>query len=554
MERKKSEEEEDEGEGRRRLRPRLRRRLAERANNASFRTPPPTPVSSPHSPRPHSMLPFLFFSSLLLLVSTQCTETTCSGPFSVCFSNDATGSAECMCDSTSYVLGPDGRTCVDVDECRSRKRQEGATGVCSDDALCVNSDGGYSCVCTQGGSYSYTENRCLGGDGGGGSTDGGGGGDVGTPSPSVSTDTTVPPGTPVEEDDSNLVLILVVSGSLLLVACSIAGACCCAVGVHFKFRRPSYPHHRGGSSRGPSRSRSRAGSRPTPLASTATRRRRLASGQAADDLSSSGNRSGEASAARRSGVLAAKTSTPMPRFYADLPQPGGGGGATAALPRSAAVGVPKVRSLVAPGSPTTLSSSPIRVSSSGRRGVAGTPHHHHHTLHSPPSSPTASSSSTSRFITARATGERRAQSPAELTVRVGDTLTLLDAAAPPASALQSRGAWLRGGCDGRTGIFPLSLIAYTPEIGARFNVSPPPPAHEEGGSSGYSADHFTGGPPPPTLPPPGHYSALQTIPSPPARSRPLPASPTMTMRPAAAASPTYTYGTVPPEPGTQHPF
>jgi len=435
------------------------------------------------------------------------------------------------------MLDVDGRTCVDVDECtQGRKRQEGSIAACSDEALCVNADGGYSCVCTNGGSYSYTEDRCIGGDdtgtNGSGNTDGG---PSATLTTAATTTATLPPTAP-DDDDSNLVLILVVSGSLLLVACSIAGACCCAAGVHYKFRRPSsYPHHRVASSRGPSRSRSRAGSRPTPLSST--RRRRLASGTTSDDLASSGNRSADAPATRRSGVMAPKPAS-SPRCYGDIPrsgaQPDG-----AHVPRSQPTAVPTARSLVqgGGGGGAGVPGHSLRLSASRRAHPSTT------LVGSAPAS-----SSTSRFITVPATGERRAQTASELTVRVGDRLTLLEVSAPPPNDLQSRDTWLRGACDGRTGIFPLSLIAYTPEIGARFNVRPPPAAaaHDDDAQSGYSADHFTGGPPPPPSTT-GHYSALKAIPAPPAPSRPLPPGPPRNL---VAHTPTYTYGTVPPEPGT----
>uniref|UniRef100_A0A8C9SAG2 Nephronectin a n=1 Tax=Scleropages formosus TaxID=113540 RepID=A0A8C9SAG2_SCLFO len=54
------------------------------------------------------------------------------------------GEVRCQCPSPGLQLGPDGRTCVDVDECASRR------AVCPRFRKCVNTFGSYICKCHDG--------------------------------------------------------------------------------------------------------------------------------------------------------------------------------------------------------------------------------------------------------------------------------------------------------------------------------------------------------------------------------------------------------------------
>ena len=52
------------------------------------------------------------------------------------------GGNECGCHNAGYAVGEDGVTCEDVDECLTDN------GGCSD--VCVNTDGGFECSCSEG--------------------------------------------------------------------------------------------------------------------------------------------------------------------------------------------------------------------------------------------------------------------------------------------------------------------------------------------------------------------------------------------------------------------
>ncbi|XP_078459178.1 nephronectin [Lampetra planeri] len=59
------------------------------------------------------------------------------------------GEVRCLCPSTGLQLGPDGRTCIDVDECKAGK------AVCPRHKKCVNTFGSYLCKCIDGYDLNY---------------------------------------------------------------------------------------------------------------------------------------------------------------------------------------------------------------------------------------------------------------------------------------------------------------------------------------------------------------------------------------------------------------
>ncbi|KAG7260433.1 hypothetical protein CRUP_029432 [Coryphaenoides rupestris] len=63
------------------------------------------------------------------------------------------GDVRCTCPSPGLRLGPDARTCVDIDECVQRK------GVCPRDRKCVNTFGSFLCNCHQGFKLVYINGR-----------------------------------------------------------------------------------------------------------------------------------------------------------------------------------------------------------------------------------------------------------------------------------------------------------------------------------------------------------------------------------------------------------
>ncbi|XP_069496825.1 epidermal growth factor-like protein 6 [Ambystoma mexicanum] len=67
------------------------------------------------------------------------------------------GEVRCLCPSTGLQLGPDGRTCVDIDECSSSK------ALCPFNRRCVNTFGSYYCKCQIGYELKYVNGRydCL---------------------------------------------------------------------------------------------------------------------------------------------------------------------------------------------------------------------------------------------------------------------------------------------------------------------------------------------------------------------------------------------------------
>ncbi|KAL4608877.1 epidermal growth factor-like protein 6 [Arapaima gigas] len=63
------------------------------------------------------------------------------------------GEIQCLCPSAGLQLGPDQRTCVDIDECESRK------DLCPFNKRCVNTFGSYFCKCHIGFELKYVNGR-----------------------------------------------------------------------------------------------------------------------------------------------------------------------------------------------------------------------------------------------------------------------------------------------------------------------------------------------------------------------------------------------------------
>ncbi|XP_061315908.1 epidermal growth factor-like protein 6 isoform X2 [Pezoporus flaviventris] len=63
------------------------------------------------------------------------------------------GEVQCLCPSSGLQLGPNGRTCIDIDECSTGK------AVCSRNRRCINTFGSYYCKCQLGYELKYVSGR-----------------------------------------------------------------------------------------------------------------------------------------------------------------------------------------------------------------------------------------------------------------------------------------------------------------------------------------------------------------------------------------------------------
>ncbi|XP_071992061.1 epidermal growth factor-like protein 6 isoform X3 [Engystomops pustulosus] len=63
------------------------------------------------------------------------------------------GEVQCLCPSSGLRLGPDGRNCIDIDECATGK------AVCPFNRKCVNTFGSYYCKCQDGFELKYMNGR-----------------------------------------------------------------------------------------------------------------------------------------------------------------------------------------------------------------------------------------------------------------------------------------------------------------------------------------------------------------------------------------------------------
>ncbi|XP_078415478.1 epidermal growth factor-like protein 6 isoform X2 [Cetorhinus maximus] len=70
---------------------------------------------------------------------------------------DVKGETHCLCPSSGLQLGPNGKTCIDIDECATAK------ALCPPLRRCVNTFGSYFCKCQTGYELKYTEGkyRCI---------------------------------------------------------------------------------------------------------------------------------------------------------------------------------------------------------------------------------------------------------------------------------------------------------------------------------------------------------------------------------------------------------
>ena len=85
----------------------------------------------------------------ILLDANECLASN-GGCDQLC--NNTVGSFECAC-AEGYILGSNGRSCSDIDECQT-------AGLCGH--ICVNTAGSYQCKCHSGFSLASDRSACLG--------------------------------------------------------------------------------------------------------------------------------------------------------------------------------------------------------------------------------------------------------------------------------------------------------------------------------------------------------------------------------------------------------
>ncbi|XP_072901911.1 epidermal growth factor-like protein 6 isoform X3 [Hemitrygon akajei] len=81
---------------------------------------------------------------MLMPDSTCANSRTCAMANCQYGCENVKGEIHCLCPSSGLQLGPDGRTCVDIDECAA------STHSCSPHANCHNTQGSFKCKCKQG--------------------------------------------------------------------------------------------------------------------------------------------------------------------------------------------------------------------------------------------------------------------------------------------------------------------------------------------------------------------------------------------------------------------
>ncbi|XP_051783183.1 epidermal growth factor-like protein 6 isoform X1 [Erpetoichthys calabaricus] len=90
----------------------------------------------------------------MLMPDGSCANSrTCSMAHCQYGCEETKGEVRCLCPSTGLQLGPDGRTCVDVDECATGK------ALCPHNRRCVNTFGSYYCKCQIGYDLKYVDGR-----------------------------------------------------------------------------------------------------------------------------------------------------------------------------------------------------------------------------------------------------------------------------------------------------------------------------------------------------------------------------------------------------------
>ncbi|XP_061091227.1 epidermal growth factor-like protein 6 isoform X1 [Conger conger] len=84
----------------------------------------------------------------------SCTNSrTCAQAHCQYGCEEVQGEIRCICPSAGLQLGPDGRTCIDLDECASGKN------LCPYNRRCVNTFGSYFCKCRAGYDLKYVNGR-----------------------------------------------------------------------------------------------------------------------------------------------------------------------------------------------------------------------------------------------------------------------------------------------------------------------------------------------------------------------------------------------------------
>ncbi|KAK1169817.1 epidermal growth factor-like protein 6 isoform X1 [Acipenser oxyrinchus oxyrinchus] len=90
----------------------------------------------------------------MLMVDGSCANSrTCSMTHCQYGCEEVKGEVRCLCPSTGLQLGPDGRTCTDVDECSIGK------ALCPFNRRCVNTFGSYYCKCQIGYDLKYVHGK-----------------------------------------------------------------------------------------------------------------------------------------------------------------------------------------------------------------------------------------------------------------------------------------------------------------------------------------------------------------------------------------------------------
>ncbi len=105
----------------------------------------------------HRKLPRLLSITLALLANSEEMNPCANGNGGcshICTSK-SDGSHECSCEP-GYALGPDGNSCVDIDECVF---EETCARVANSE--CANSPGSFSCVCREGFSMVDGNKECA---------------------------------------------------------------------------------------------------------------------------------------------------------------------------------------------------------------------------------------------------------------------------------------------------------------------------------------------------------------------------------------------------------
>uniref|UniRef100_A0A8C9QXS3 EGF-like-domain, multiple 6 n=1 Tax=Scleropages formosus TaxID=113540 RepID=A0A8C9QXS3_SCLFO len=89
----------------------------------------------------------------MLMPDGSCASRTCALAHCQYGCEEVQGETQCLCPSAGLQLGPDQRTCVDIDECESRR------DLCPYNKRCVNTFGSYFCKCQLGFELKYVNGK-----------------------------------------------------------------------------------------------------------------------------------------------------------------------------------------------------------------------------------------------------------------------------------------------------------------------------------------------------------------------------------------------------------